>query len=80
MNGSELRARRLAAGLSGALVCSRAGVARSRLSEIEHGYVKPNAEQVSRIEKAIAELTATRGKLSKVARAAGLAVGSLSVA
>jgi transcriptional regulator with XRE-family HTH domain len=80
LTGSELRTRRLASGLSGALVCSRAGVVRSRLSEIERGYVKADAEQLNRIAKAIAELTTARGELGKMARAQGLAIGSMSVA
>jgi hypothetical protein len=47
----DLRQERQKAGISGQLVCKRAGICRSRLSDIKRGYVQASQAEVCRIEK-----------------------------
>lgn len=68
MSGKILRSLRVQAGLPGHLVCRQGGLGRSRLSDIERGYVEPSQFEVEQIRKAIADLT--RAKEQVAARAA----------
>jgi transcriptional regulator with XRE-family HTH domain len=67
MSGVELRTRRIQAGLAGQLVCNKAGIARSRLSDLERGYLKPTADECKRINQAITALKEARSQLAQVA-------------
>ena len=69
--GSELRAKRIAAGIAGALVCAKAGIARSRLSDIERGYVAPSGVEIARIDLALDDLTRAKRKIAAVAAEEG---------
>ena len=71
MDGKGLRARRVAAGISGALLSLKSGISRSRLSDVERGYVELNAEESSRIEKALDGLIEARQKVEQVAAQVG---------
>ncbi len=42
MDVAQLKRRRLAAAIPGNLLCGRAGISRTRLSDIERGYVSPS--------------------------------------
>ena len=75
MTGSKLRAKRIGAGISGALVCVKAGIGRSRLSEIERGYIDATADEIALIENALGELVQARQKLNEVAMANGWPAG-----
>jgi len=74
MTSSELRKRRVRAGLSGSLVCARAGIVRSRLSLIENGFVVPPREELARIDAALTELIHARQELTTVAGRLGVGV------
>ena len=71
MTVSDLQRRRKTSGISGRLLCVRAGIERSRLSDIERGYLEPSADEVSRIEKALAVLVEARAKVAQVAEEVG---------
>jgi transcriptional regulator with XRE-family HTH domain len=69
--GTELRNKRNAAGIAGSLVCKKAGVARSRLSDIERGYVFASDDESARIDTALDELTRTKRRIAEVAAEEG---------
>jgi transcriptional regulator with XRE-family HTH domain len=71
MSGNELRARRHAAGIPGVLVCRRAAISRSRLSNIERGNISPPPEELTRIAKALDQLIAAKEKINVVAAEVG---------
>jgi transcriptional regulator with XRE-family HTH domain len=71
MSGVELRTRRIQAGLAGQLVCNKAGIARSRLSDLERGYLKPTADECKRINQAINVLIEAKNQVAQVAAQVG---------
>jgi len=71
LNGNELKQLRQQAGINGYLVCQRSGVGRSRLSDIERGYVDPSQSEVQRIQTAIEELLQARQKVVQLAEQVG---------
>ena len=77
MIGSELRHKRVEMGISGHLLCVKAGVGRSRLSDIERGYVQPSDGEVARIGRALEDLISAKRKLSAVASELGWPPGTL---
>jgi transcriptional regulator with XRE-family HTH domain len=77
MTGAEIRSRRVAAGITGALVSRRAKIARSRLSDIERGYVHPGTKEVFAISEALNELISAKRRLSEAAGELGYPVSGL---
>ena len=75
MSPTQLRDRRIAARIPGRLVCARAGIDRSRLSDVERGYVKPTDEEIRRISKALDDLVKARKQVSAVAEVVGWPMG-----
>jgi transcriptional regulator with XRE-family HTH domain len=73
--GSDLRVKRIAAGIAGSLVCIKAGIARSRLSDIERGYVTPSTEELARIATALDDLIEAKSFLDRVAASVGWPTG-----
>ena len=71
MIGSTLRQKRLEMGIPGHLVCTKASVGRSRLSDIERGYVRPSDGELTRIRRALEELISAKQKLAAVAAEVG---------
>lgn len=69
--GSELRAKRTMAGIAGSVICVKTAITRSRLSDIERGYVTPRAEELARINAALDELIVTKQKMNVVGVADG---------
>jgi predicted transcriptional regulator len=72
---SDLKAKRLAAGISGSVLCAKAKLSRSRLSLIERGYVCPASDEFTRIEAALDELVHAKSIIEKVAASVGWPVG-----
>lgn len=68
---SNLRRSRMASGIPGCLLSSRAGMSTSRLSAIERGYVRPRAEEVSKLDSALRDLLEAREKVAAVAVSVG---------
>jgi transcriptional regulator with XRE-family HTH domain len=71
MVGEHIRSKRVAARITGYMLSGRAGIGRSRLSEIECGHVEPSPDEQARIEAALDELIATKTKLTRVAAELG---------
>ena len=69
--GQQIRTKRVLAGISGAVLCSRAGIGRGRLSAIERGYISISAEQLARIEAALDQLVAAKKRIDELARELG---------
>ena len=68
---SDLRNKRVAASISGCVLCAKAGLSRSRLSLIERGYVNPTPEELTRIYTALQQLIMARSVIEKVAASVG---------
>lgn len=68
---SELKAKRVAAGISGSVLCLKAGISRSRLSLIERGYTQPAPEEAVRISSALDQLIQAKFVIDQVAASMG---------
>jgi hypothetical protein len=68
---TDIRTKRHAAGIAGSLVCVKAGIARSRLSDIERGYVVASDDEVARIDVALDELARAKRKIAALAAQEG---------
>jgi transcriptional regulator with XRE-family HTH domain len=77
MTGAEIRSLRVAAGIAGTLVSRRARIARSRLSDIERGYVVPREKERAAIKSALEGLIAAKRRLSELADQVGYPVSGL---
>jgi len=71
MSGSEIRQRRIAAGIAGRLLCARAKIDRSRLSHIERGYIQPSKAELERLTMALDSLTAAKKRVADTAAECG---------
>jgi transcriptional regulator with XRE-family HTH domain len=71
INASKLKAKRAAAGIAGNILCKKLGIARSRLSDIERGYVNSTEEELVRVNVALEELIRAKSVLSQTAAALG---------
>lgn len=67
----ELRKRRALVGISGQVLCARAGISRSRLTEIERGYFTPREDELRRLNRALDKLIAARRRVEAVALEVG---------
>jgi len=76
MSGNELRRKRPKAGIPGHIVCLKAGVGRSRLSDIEREYVQPSDHDVARIDQALDELISAKQRLLAAAVECGWPPGT----
>jgi transcriptional regulator with XRE-family HTH domain len=73
---SDLKLRRLTAGISGSVLCAKANISRSRLSLIERGYVCPDAEEVLHINSSLDQLIQAKSVIERVAASLGWPVGA----
>jgi len=71
MKAADLKTKRAAAGIPGSAVCLKAGIARSRLSDIERGYVHPRPEEATRISAALEQLINAKLRIDAVAAEVG---------
>ncbi len=71
MSGTELRRKRMAAGIPAAVVAKRVGKAQSKISDIERGYVAVSDEEAAQISNAIDSLAEAKAKVVAVAAAVG---------
>jgi hypothetical protein len=77
MTGTEIRAKRNAAGIAGHIVCKSARIPRSRLSDIEREYVNATPGEMQRISAAIDQIIETKQHLTKLADEAGLSLAGV---
>jgi hypothetical protein len=61
----------VAAGIAGALLSSRAGVDRARLSHIKRGYANATGDELARLNSALKDLITARRKLAEFAAECG---------
>lgn len=74
----ELKSKRLAAGISGSVLCAKADISRSRLSLIERGYVCPGLKEAARIATALEHLIQAKSVIDRVAASVGWPTGGRS--
>lgn len=72
---SELKLKRVAAGISGTVLCAKAGISRSRLSLLERGYACASPEEAACINAALDQLIHAKTVIDKVAASMGWPVG-----
>jgi len=72
----RLRNRRVVARIPGHMVCTRAGISRGRLSEIELGRVHATDEELKRIDDALRLLIEARKRMARVAAQCGWPINS----
>lgn len=77
IDAANLRIKRTAAGIAGNILCKKIGMVRSRLSDIERGYVTPQPDELARIDAALDELIRAKSVLQKTAAALGWPMGDL---
>lgn len=77
INGTTIKAKRVAAGIAGHVVCKKLGIARSRLSDIERGYVTANDAELARIDAALEDLIRAQSILKQTAAALGWPVAGV---
>jgi transcriptional regulator with XRE-family HTH domain len=75
--GKAIRQRRNEIGIPGHVVCGRAGIGRSRLSDIEREYVQPSMDELARIARALDELALAKQKLTATAQECGWPTATL---
>jgi transcriptional regulator with XRE-family HTH domain len=73
---SELKSKRLAAGISGTVLCAKVGISRGRLSLIERGFVSPGPEETARIDAALKQLIEAKSVIDRVAASMGWPTGA----
>jgi predicted transcriptional regulator len=73
---SDLKLKRLTAGISGSVLCAKAKISRSRLSLIERGYICPDAGEASRINTALEQLIQAKAVMDQVAASMGWPMGA----
>ena len=66
--GRVLRSERMAAGIPGRMVSSRANISRSKLSEIESGQREPTEGELKRIREVLRGLIGARSRVVEFAR------------
>jgi transcriptional regulator with XRE-family HTH domain len=72
MSGHDLKQRRITSGVSGDTLCKRAGISRTKLSNIERGYVVLTPPDAEKIIQALDDIVSGREKLIALASSLGL--------
>jgi transcriptional regulator with XRE-family HTH domain len=71
-----LRSKRVAAEIPATLLAARGKVNRSRLSQIERGYIRPTEEEVQRLTAALDALIQAKFVVDRVAASVGWPLGA----
>ena len=71
MTIEEIRSKRRGAEITSTLLAVRAGIHRSRLSCIEHGYVQPSADELRRLQATLEKLIEAKAAVQKTAASVG---------
>jgi transcriptional regulator with XRE-family HTH domain len=67
----EVRRKRLLHRIPGRLLCARAPIDRSRLSELERAYAIPSADELERLQRALDQLVTAKEQVEKFAATVG---------
>jgi transcriptional regulator with XRE-family HTH domain len=70
-NATTFKAKRIAAGISGDVVCKKIGKSRGWLSTVERGYSTPTTEDLSRLDTALTQLIQAKEQMYAVAMEMG---------
>jgi hypothetical protein len=71
VTGSEIRAKRVAAGISGVILCVKADIGRTRLSGIERETILASPDEAARIETALEQLILAKQECNRLAASMG---------
>jgi transcriptional regulator with XRE-family HTH domain len=71
IDAAALKTKRTTAGIPGSVLCKKLRIARSRLSDIERGYIVAQEEELARIDSALDDLIRAKRKIDAVAIAEG---------
>lgn len=71
MTAQQLRQQRIAAGIPGRLVSAKAGIDRSRLSDIERGYIQASDVELQEIGEALRALLKAKEQVARTAAEVG---------
>lgn len=71
MSGKQIKLERAIVGVTGATLSRRAGICRTRLSDIERGYCVPDASEQVRIKEALQALRIAKDRVSALALEVG---------
>jgi predicted transcriptional regulator len=77
MTASDIRTKRLTAGITSTLLARRAEVDRSKLSHIERGYLEPSPEELRKLERALNELVRMKKRVDAYAQRCGWPAAAL---
>ena len=72
-----LRIKRIAAEIPASLLAAKAGVNRSRLSNLERGYIKPTDDELQRLTSALEQLIDAKAVMQRTATAVGWPLGEV---
>jgi transcriptional regulator with XRE-family HTH domain len=75
MNIRTLRSARVGAEIPASLLAARAKVNRTRLSHIEHGYVRPTEDELRRLSQALEQLIHAKAVVQDAAASVGWPMG-----
>jgi transcriptional regulator with XRE-family HTH domain len=76
---TAIKSKRIAAGISGRILCKKLGMARTRLSDLERGYVRATPKELTRIDTALDDLIRAQETLRRAAQEAGWPVSEAVV-
>jgi len=71
MIATEIRSKRQQVGIPGYVLSLKAGIARTRLSDIERSYIIPTEDELSKLEEALGELIRAKRKINATAAECG---------
>jgi hypothetical protein len=77
ITGSTLKSKRIAAGIAGHILCKKLAIARSRLSDIERGYVAATREEIEQMDSTLDDLIRAKAILRQTAAALGWPVSEV---
>jgi transcriptional regulator with XRE-family HTH domain len=75
MNAQTIRSARVVAEISASLLAARAKVNRTRLSQIECGYIQPTEDELARLSDALEQLIHAKSVVRDAAASVGWPVG-----
>jgi helix-turn-helix protein len=76
MTVQELRSKRVAAEIPATLLAARAKVNRSRLSNLERGYLQPTEGELQRLSATLDQLIQAKSVIDRVAASVGWPTGA----
>lgn len=79
INGATTKSKRIAAGIAGHVLCKKLGIARSRLTAIERGYVTATPEDLLRLDEALDNLIRAKTVIQQTAAALGWPCAEIEV-